>query len=136
MDDDRPTWDAEQAEELVGKYALVGLTFIDHEDHVIGQVQRHGRIVEADARRGIAISLVAHGRPWDGEIYRLPPDLRAFAEAPAGEYTLRSTGEVIADPDVTASWTIKNPPDEDDSPEKRRARVAEALRLGFELGEE
>ena len=133
--DDRPNWDEERGSALLGKYALIGLSFVDQHEKVISQVQRHGRIVEADKDRGIGIRLVAHGKPWDGEVYRLPPDLRAFKDAPAGEYRLRSTGEVVVDPDVTASWTIKSPPVEEDTPEKRRARAAEALRFGFETGE-
>lgn len=130
-----PEWNEDRASALVGKYALIGLTFLDEDDNLISQVQRHGRILEMDASRGIAIRLVAHGRHWDGEIYRLPPDLRAFVDAPPGEYRLRSTGEVVVDPDVTASWTIKGPPAEEDTPEKRQARAAEALRFGFETGE-
>jgi hypothetical protein len=75
---------------------------------------------------------VAHGRSWDGEVYRLPPDLRPVTDAAPGEYRLRSTGEVIVDPDVTITWTITNPPADDDSAEKQHAREAEDERLGFE----
>jgi hypothetical protein len=135
MSDGRPEWNEDRASALVGKYALIGLTFVDQDENVISQVQRHGRILEADASRGIAVRLVAHGQHWDGEMYRLPPDLSAFVDAPPGEYRLRSTGEVVVDPDVTASWTIKSPPVEEDTPERRRARAAEALRFGFDTGE-
>jgi hypothetical protein len=135
MNDGRPDWSDDRASALVGKYALIGLTFVDHDENIISQVQRHGRIHEADASHGIAIRLVAHGQHWDGEMYRLPPDLSAFVDAPPGEYRLRSTGEVVVNPDVTASWTIKSPPAEEDTPEKRRARAAEALRFGFETGD-
>jgi hypothetical protein len=41
-----------------------------------------------------------------GSFYWLPPDGRAFEEAPPGEYRLRSTGEVVIDPDYLATWTI------------------------------
>jgi hypothetical protein len=119
----------------VGKYALVGLTFLDHEGNVTGRTQRHGRLVEVDESRGIAIRFVAHGHPWDGEIYRLPPDLRSIAEAPPGEYRLRSTGEVVVDPDVTVTWRIASPPPEEDSADRRDARAAEDRRLGFDLPE-
>jgi len=135
MEDDGPSWDDERAHVLVGKYALVGLTFVDQHENVLSKAQRHGRIVEADEDGGISIQLVAHGKPWDGEVYRLPPDLRAFSDAQPGEYTLRSTGEVIVDPDVTAAWTIKSPPPEEDSPERREARIADARRFGFEIDE-
>jgi hypothetical protein len=36
------------------------------------------------------------------------------------------------DPDVTITWTITNPPADDDSAEKQHAREAEDERLGFE----
>jgi hypothetical protein len=52
MKDGRPEWDEDRASALVGKYALIGLTFVDQDENVLSQVQRHGRILEADARRG------------------------------------------------------------------------------------
>ncbi len=115
----------------MGKYALVGLTFLDAEGNVVSQAQRHGRLVELDEQDGISIRFVAHGEAWDGELYRLPPDLRPVADAPPGEYRLRSTGEVVVDPDVTITWTIANPPAAEDSAEKENARFAEDARLGF-----
>jgi hypothetical protein len=36
-----------------------------------------------------------------------PPDQRAFKKARPGECRLRSTGEVVVDPDYTAVWTIR-----------------------------
>jgi hypothetical protein len=133
--EDTPQWDDERGSALIGKYVLVGLTFVDHDENVISQAQRHGRILEADADRGVTVEFVAHGLPWNGEVYRLPPDLRAFADAPPGEYRLRSTGEVVVDPDLTATWTIKNPPADADTLEWREARAAESTRLGFDTGE-
>lgn len=133
--EDRPQWEDERGRALVGKYALIGLTFVDQDENVVSQAQRHGRILDADADRGVTIEFVAPGLPWDGELYRVPPDLRAFADAAPGEYRLRSTGEVVVDPDVTATWAIKSPPADDDTPERRAARAAESERLGFETGE-
>jgi hypothetical protein len=135
VENDQTAWEDDRASALVGKYALVGLTFLDHEGNVVRRVQRHGRLVELDEDRGISIRFVAHGQPWDGEVYRVPPDLRSIADAAPGEYRLRSTGEVVVDPDVTVTWTITSPPPEDDSPEKRAARAAENERLGFDLRE-
>ena len=133
--EDRPQWEDERGRALVGKYALIGLTFVDQDENVVSQAQRHGRILDADTDRGVTIEFVAPGLPWDGELYRVPPDLRAFADAAPGEYRLRSTGEVVVDPDVTATWAIKSPPADDDTPERRAARAAESERLGFETGE-
>jgi hypothetical protein len=42
----------------------------------------------------------------DGSAYNLPPDIRRFENALPGEYRLRSTGEVISDPDFTCTWRV------------------------------
>lgn len=63
-------------------------------------------MIEADPGEGIALRLEGARA---GETYRLPPDLRAFAPAPPGEYRLRETGEVVVDPDYTTSRTIDPP---------------------------
>ena len=133
--EEKPQWDDERGRELVGKYVLIGLTFVDHDDNVVSLAQRHGRILEADADRGVTVELVAPGLPWDGEVYRLPPDVGSFVDAAPGEYSLRSTGEVVVDPDLTATWTIKSPPADEDTPAWRAARAAESARLGFDTGE-
>jgi hypothetical protein len=117
--------------ELVGRTILLGLTFADAEGNVITRTQRHGLIEIADPERGIATRLVAPGQPWDGELYWLPPDLSSLSEAAPGAYRLRSTGETIVDPDFTASWEIRSPAPEDDTPELRSAREDEARRFGF-----
>jgi hypothetical protein len=44
-----------------------------------------------------------------GETYGLPPDLRSLKPAPAGEYRLRSTHEIVRDPDYLATWVIEQP---------------------------
>jgi hypothetical protein len=50
-----------------------------------------------------------------GESFTLPPDTRAFRDAAPGGYELYSTGEVILDPDVLATWTVA-PPDDKSAP--------------------
>jgi len=45
----------------------------------------------------------------DCEVECLPPDLRAFRKAEPGEYRLKSSDEVVVDPDYLASWTITRP---------------------------
>jgi len=89
-------------EELVGKYVLIGITRLDHTGEFIRQEQYHGRVTYAD--RSIRIRLST------GRDYELPPDTRSFRRAAPGEYRLRSTGEMVVDPDFTTSWTVNSPP--------------------------
>ena len=117
--------------ELVGKTLLLGLTFADADGNVIERVQRHGVIDVADDEKGIALRFVAPGQTWDGELYWLPPDRSAFSEAAPGAYRLRSSGETIVDPDFSASWEIRSPSVDEDTPEMRAARAEEARRFGF-----
>ncbi len=94
-------WAAE-AESLLGKTVLVGLTFVNEQDEALEQTQYHGFIESADERDGFAVR-----RADTGEVEWLPPDLRAFETAARGEYRLRSTGEVVVDPDLLSTWTIE-----------------------------
>jgi hypothetical protein len=103
----RPPFDQVKASALIGKYVLIGLTYLDHRDNLIEQKQMHGRIMSADERQGFAVALEGKRK---GETFWLPPDLRPFQEAKPGEYRLRSTGEVVVDPDLLATWTVNNPP--------------------------
>ncbi|SRR6266480_5059619 len=105
--DSRPAWDSALAASLVGKYVLIGLTYCDHNDKLIEQKQIHGMIIKADAKDGFAVKLEGQKA---GEIYWLPPDPRAFQDARPGEYRLRSTGEIVVDPDFVSNWTINRPP--------------------------
>jgi hypothetical protein len=121
-------------EELTGKTILLGLTFADSEGNVFDRVQRHGVIESADPDDGVAVRLIAPGQTWDGELYRLPPNLSNVSEAAPGAYRLRSTGETIVDPDFTSSWEIRSPSPEEDTPGFRSAREEEARRFGFPAG--
>lgn len=106
-DDGRPPFDHAIAAELLGKYVLVGITKLDHEENLLEQIQYHGDVVVADECEGFCLKLRG-GR--EGEFEWLPPDTRAFAPARPGDYRLRATGEVVADPDYTTTWTSKAGP--------------------------
>jgi hypothetical protein len=70
---------------------------------VVRQTQQHGinaRITD----RGIFI------KAPNGEEFSLPPDLNSLIPARPGTYRMRSTGEVIDDPDYLSTWTINVPP--------------------------
>lgn len=86
---------------MVGKRIIVGKTYMDGEE-AVEQTQYHGLIEAVDERRGFLLR-----RADNGEIESLPPDLRAFEPAKPGEYTLRSSGEVVIDPDYTAAWIVE-----------------------------
>lgn len=96
------SFDVDSAE-LMGAYVLVGITRLDYGGRVVEQSQFHGRIVRATSVEGVVIVNAA------GEELKLPPDGRAFTPADPGEYRLRSTGEVVVDPDYTATWTVTPP---------------------------
>ena len=95
------------ADFLIGKYVLVGMTHVAPDGTVTSQEQFHGRVTKAEQNVGIAVACEGTRA---GETVVLPPNPTAFQPAGPGRYTLRSTGEVIEDPDMTTSWTIHAPP--------------------------
>ena len=105
--DEGPQFDSDRAAFLVGKSVLVGLTYIDANGDVDEVVQFFGQITSFDEE------MVTIARD-SGEDFTLPPAIEAFEEAEPGEYSLRSTGEVIVDPDLISTWTIRAPSDDSD----------------------
>ena len=103
-DDGRPDWDHVLAGKLLGSTVLVGLTFDDPAGQ--RQEQFYGTVMSTDPDQGITLRLEGSR---SGELYTLPPDLRAFHPARPGEYRLRQTGELVTDPDYTSSWTFTPP---------------------------
>ncbi|MFL5758654.1 MAG: hypothetical protein ACJ789_02890 [Thermomicrobiales bacterium] len=97
------SFDQERADELVGKTTLVGLTYLNADGTVNEKVQLFGTIVSFDE------TIVTLRRADNGEDFTLPPALWAFEEAEPGEYRLHSTGEVVVDPDLISTWTIRAP---------------------------
>jgi hypothetical protein len=43
----------------------------------------------------------------DGEVRDYPFDTRTLQRAPAGEYRLRSTGQVVRNPDFLMTWMVE-----------------------------
>lgn len=97
-------WDEALALELLGKLLLVGLTFSDSDGTPKQQEQFWGRVVTADQQAGIQL-LLKGGR--SGESFYLPPDTRSIKRASPGDYRLRLTGEVVTDPDYTATFLVQ-----------------------------
>ena len=85
--------------DLAGKTILIGLTYYTADDELIEQKQCWGTVREA-SEKGILVQLN------DGELFGLPPDLSSTKIAPRGEYRLRSTGEIVLNPDYLTTWNI------------------------------
>ena len=86
---------------LIGKYVLAGIIYEDESGTVTRKVEKHGRIVSISDESGLVIR-----NPTTGEEFSLPPDADFLRPARPGQYNLRTTGEVITDPDFTCVWTI------------------------------
>lgn len=99
-----PAWDDAKAAKLVGATVLIGITRLDAAG--AEQEQMFGVIRSANGRDGFEVALKGTRA---GETYWLPPDLRNIDPAAPGEYRLRSTGEVVTNPDYTTTWTIHPP---------------------------
>jgi hypothetical protein len=95
--DEQHDLDPARAGEYLGKTILVGITYVDRDDEVVGSIQWHGVIEAIDPLLAIRVA-------GTDEIRTLPPRV---AEAGPGEYTLRTTGEVVTDPDFLATWTVE-----------------------------
>lgn len=105
--EDQPPWDEVSAESLVGKRVLVGITTLAPDgETLLDQDQYYGVITAADSKKGFRIDCSGI---LAGTAKFLPPDLRGFRDAPPGEYTLRSTGEVVVNPDVICTWNVIKP---------------------------
>lgn len=100
-----PEFDQALADTYVGKYILIGVTYLDHQGQLLEQVQMHGTI-ESASPDGIAIAL---GGLRAGESWVMPPTLDAISSAGPGVYNLRSTGESVEDPDLLATWSVTKP---------------------------
>ena len=99
-----PIWDTAVADSLIGAIVVVGITYADATGDRLEQFW--GIIEETDPAKGVALRLRGER---DGEVYRLPPYLSAFLPAKPGSYRLRTTGEMVVDPDYTTTWTIRPP---------------------------
>lgn len=90
----------------IGKYLLVGITYLDSNEEVKKLIQLHGKITRI-TEEGIFFNR-ADGK---GE-FALPPDLQSLEPAPPrAEYRLKSTGEVVRDVDYISNYVISAPPD-------------------------
>jgi hypothetical protein len=100
-----PKFDQDLADSYVGKTILVGITYFDHAGKEIRRDQFYG-LIESASADGIMIALKG-GRA--GQSWNMPPYVDGILPAKPGEYRLRSTGEVVKDPDLLMTWSITEP---------------------------
>ena len=94
------TFTAEQVYELLGKRVLIGVTHRTLDDEAASLEEFHGEVVRVNLDEGLVLKLPT------GAERSIPPDLSRLEPAFPGEYRLKSTGEVVVDPDFTAMWTV------------------------------
>jgi hypothetical protein len=94
-----PLLNESRARSLKGKTVLIGTTSRRQDGSVSEQRQVVGTVKSIEPTY-IRLRLT------NGEHYDLPPDARTFEEARPGEYRLRSTGEIVVDPDFTSTWIV------------------------------
>jgi len=102
INDFRCLTDAE-ANDLVGKSILIGVTYISAEGEELQRAQMHG-VVSSATSRGVEVALRG---AREGSTFSLPPDPRFFTVGKVGKYTLRSTGEVVVNPQILCTAVIK-----------------------------
>lgn len=85
------------------KIVLIGISEMSADGQLLRQSQAWGRIVNAVPGHNFLIQLDGF---WKGYFCSLPPDPRRFKVAREGDYTLRSTGETLNDPDFLATWIV------------------------------
>ena len=85
---------------LKGKIFLIGLTFIDQDGNVIEQYQTSGTVYELTDTGFLKFERS------NQSVFQLPYDKRAIKEAAEGEYSEKSTGKLITNPDFITTWKI------------------------------
>jgi hypothetical protein len=112
--DGRPSWDQDEADWLIGKHVVVGITRLASDGRTAkAQSQYRGKIISADEVNGFKIECEGS---FAGKIMTFPADLRAFRYVDGGELK-RPISEVVENPDIISNWTIVEPsnPDADDN---------------------
>jgi hypothetical protein len=90
----------DQVAVLLGSHLLVGLTYLRPDGGIASRLEFHGTV------ESVGEDVVEVRRADNGEIFTLPPAPEAYEPAPPGEYRLKTTGEVVVDPDFTCVMTV------------------------------
>ena len=94
--------DEAKAKEYVGKTVLIGITDLDRDGKPTKQRQFFGTITEISIKNGMIVTSKNNSTHL-----ALPPDLSTLRPAEPGVYRLRTTGEVVTDPDFLTTWEFK-----------------------------
>ena len=91
-------------DEYIGRSLLLGVTYTGPDGELRRQEQVVGTIMVVDFDEGVVVSCEPDGSP-----FVLPGDPSWVEKAPRAEYRLRSTGQVVTNPDYIAQVTIRQP---------------------------
>ena len=105
----RPRWYKKVGESYIGKYILVGITYVDYQGNETLRQQMHGVIKSADKNDGIKIALKG---VYEGQTWTMPPDQKSISVANPGTYSLKKSGEKVENPDLLSTWVIHESPPE------------------------
>jgi hypothetical protein len=101
LTDKWPYFSKQLVNKIIDRRVIVGYTYLKADGSVDHQEQKYGLVIKANKKEGVGIRL--HD---SSEVIWLPPDLRSWRPAPAGTYTLRSTGEEVVNSDYLTTWVV------------------------------
>ncbi|KAA9157164.1 hypothetical protein FPZ12_025590 [Amycolatopsis acidicola] len=104
--------------DLVGKRLLFSVRYVADDGSPLRELEECGVVTAVDD------SVVTIALPRHDEPFTLPAEPDAYDHARPGEYRLRTTGEVVVDPDFTSVWTVRAPAPE--APAEEGAAAPEA----------
>jgi hypothetical protein len=90
-----------EASELEGSKTLIGITRMQ-DDESYAQEQFVGIATVQDRESYCLVTIDCE----DGEAGAYPFDVRTLQRAPKGDYRLRSTGQIVTDPDFLMTWIV------------------------------
>ena len=91
---------------VIGKLLIIGITYYKHDGTFIERKQLYGKVTNV-YKDSIAVELEGTNA---GTIFYIPRNLRALLKASPGIYELKSTGELVTNPDYTTMWNVTKPP--------------------------
>ena len=80
---------------------LIGITRVSSDGSV--EQEQYAGVAKIEDRGTFCLVNVGCS---DGEMRRYPFDARAIESANHGDYRLRSTGEIVRDPDFLMTWEV------------------------------